>query len=132
MFEFMTIRELFELVRANNVMQLDGLQYVQLQGWVRTNRDNGSVGFIELNDGTYFKNCQLVYTPALANYEEISHCLTGTALTVVGKFNELQAKYGGESLFGQCGTSRHWCMFGASNGMWLWDSNRKRLIVQGG
>ncbi|MBQ6453557.1 MAG: molybdopterin-dependent oxidoreductase [Coriobacteriales bacterium] len=42
--------------------------------------------------------------------------------TVVGKFNELQAKYGGESLFGQCGTSRHWCMFGASNGMWLWDS----------
>ncbi|MCR5067226.1 MAG: asparagine--tRNA ligase [Erysipelotrichaceae bacterium] len=86
MFEFMTIRELFELVRANNVMQLDGLQYVQLQGWVRTNRDNGSVGFIELNDGTYFKNCQLVYTPALENYEEISHCLTGTALTVVGRF----------------------------------------------
>ncbi len=86
MFEFMTIRELFELVRANNVMQLDGLQYVQLQGWVRTNRNNGSVGFIELNDGTYFRNCQLVYTPALENFEEIGHCLTGTALTVVGKF----------------------------------------------
>ncbi|MBO4218860.1 MAG: asparagine--tRNA ligase [Erysipelotrichaceae bacterium] len=86
MFEFMTIRELFELVRANNVMQLDGLQYVQLQGWVRTNRNNGSVGFIELNDGTYFRNCQLVYTPALENFEEIGHCLTGTALTVVGRF----------------------------------------------
>ncbi len=86
MFEFMTIRELFELVKANNVMQLDGLQYVQLQGWVRTNRNNGSVGFIELNDGTYFRNCQLVYTPALENFEEIGHCLTGTALTVVGKF----------------------------------------------
>lgn len=86
MFEFMTIRELFELIKANNVMELDGLQYVQLQGWVRTNRCNGSVGFIELNDGTYFKNCQLVYTPALENFEEISKCLTGTALTVVGKF----------------------------------------------
>lgn len=42
--------------------------------------------------------------------------------TVVSKFNELQAKYGGESLFGMCGTSRVWCMFGASNGMYLWDS----------
>ncbi|MCI8367279.1 MAG: molybdopterin-dependent oxidoreductase, partial [Eggerthellaceae bacterium] len=42
--------------------------------------------------------------------------------TVVSKFDELQAKYGGESLFGMCGTSRVWCMFGASNGMYLWDS----------
>ena len=61
MFEFMTIRELFELIKANNVMELDGLQYVQLQGWVRTNRCNGSVGFIELNDGTYFKNSAGLY-----------------------------------------------------------------------
>ncbi len=86
MFEFMTIRELFEMIRANDVMQLDGLQYVQLEGWIRTNRFNGSIGFIELNDGTYFKNCQLVYTPALQNFEAVSKCLTGTALTVVGKF----------------------------------------------
>ncbi len=42
--------------------------------------------------------------------------------TVVSKFDELQDKYGGESLFGMCGTSRVWCMFGASNGMYLWDS----------
>ena len=86
MFEFMTIRELFELVYANDQITLDGLNYVQLQGWVRTNRFNGKVGFIELNDGTYFKNCQLVYTEQLANFEELSHQLTGTALTVTGKF----------------------------------------------
>ena len=42
--------------------------------------------------------------------------------TVVGKLDELQAKYGGESLFGMAGTSRVWCMFGSANGMWLWDS----------
>lgn len=42
--------------------------------------------------------------------------------TVVTKFDELQERYGGESLFGMCGTSRVWCMFGASNGMYLWDS----------
>ena len=32
MFEFMTIRELFELVYANDQITLDGLNYVQLQG----------------------------------------------------------------------------------------------------
>ncbi|MCR2037814.1 molybdopterin-containing oxidoreductase family protein [Adlercreutzia caecimuris] len=42
--------------------------------------------------------------------------------TVVSKLDELQAKYGGESLFGMAGTSRVWCMFGSANGMWLWDS----------
>ena len=31
--------------------------------------------------------------------------------TIVSKFDELQARYGGESLFGMCGTSRVWCMF---------------------
>ena len=54
MLAFMTVRELYELVQAQNQMEIDSLQYVTLQGWVRTNRDNGSIGFIELNDGTYF------------------------------------------------------------------------------
>ena len=74
MFEFMTIRELYDLIKTNNILEMDSLQYVQLQGWIRTNRCNGSVGFIELNDGTFFKNCQLVYTPQLANFSEISKC----------------------------------------------------------
>ena len=86
MFDFMTIRELYEMVNAKDTMHLDGIEYVQLQGWVRTNRNNGSVGFIALNDGTYFKNCQLVYTPELPNFDEIAKCLTGAALTVTGKF----------------------------------------------
>ena len=86
MFEFMTIRELYEMVRSNDPMRMDGVEYVQLQGWIRTNRSNGQVAFIELNDGTYFKNCQLVYTHELANFDELSKCLTGTALTVTGKF----------------------------------------------
>ena len=86
MLEFMTVRELYELVQAQNQMEMDSLEYVTLQGWVRTNRDNGSIGFIELNDGTYFRNCQLVYTKELADYDKVSHYLTGTALTVTGKF----------------------------------------------
>ena len=62
MFEYMTIRELYDLIVNDVELEKDSLDYVELQGWVRTNRNNGSVGFIELNDGTYFKNAQLVYS----------------------------------------------------------------------
>ena len=31
-------------------------QKVELQGWVRTVRDSKTFGFIELNDGSFFKN----------------------------------------------------------------------------
>lgn len=86
MLTFMTVRECYELVTSGNDLEMDQIEYVQLQGWVRTNRDNGSVGFIELNDGTYFRNAQIVYTTKLENYDEASHYLTGTAVTVTGKF----------------------------------------------
>ena len=51
----------------------------------QNNRNNGSIGFIELNDGTYFRNAQLVYSSDLANFQDVSKYLTGTALTVTGK-----------------------------------------------
>ena len=85
MFEFMTIRELYEMVYSNNHIECDSLEYVQLQGWVRTNRDNGKVGFIELNDGTYFRNAQLVYTD-VKDRNKISKFSTGSAITVTGLF----------------------------------------------
>jgi len=84
--EYDTVRELYEMVAADDASQLDGIDYVMLQGWIRTNRNSGALGFIELNDGSYFRNCQLVYDSSLANYDEVSHYLTGTALTVTGKF----------------------------------------------
>lgn len=86
MFEYMTIRELFELVSNNDELEKDNLDYVELQGWVRTNRNNGSIGFIELNDGTYFRNVQLVYTKDNKDFEQYCKYGTGTALTVMGKF----------------------------------------------
>ena len=86
MFTFMTIRELYELCSSNNQIELDQVEYIQLEGWIRTNRDNGSIGFIELNDGTFFKNCQIVYDNTLANHEEVGKYLTGTAINVMGKF----------------------------------------------
>lgn len=81
----MTARELFELALNNEPIEMDGLDHVQVQGWVRTNRNNKNVGFIELNDGTYFRNIQIVYGVDHPSFEEISHYLTGSALSVVGE-----------------------------------------------
>lgn len=86
MLTFMTIRELYEMSRFGSEVEKDSLEYVQIQGWVRTNRSNGSIGFIEFNDGTYFKNCQIIYTKENDQFSEIEKHLTGTALTVTGKF----------------------------------------------
>jgi asparaginyl-tRNA synthetase len=83
---FKTIRELFEAVNYGDSLMLDSIDEIELEGWIRTNRDNGSVGFIELNDGTYFKNAQLVYDSSLSNHDEVSHYISGTAIDVKGKF----------------------------------------------
>ena len=86
MFEFMTVRELYEICRADNAVETDNVEYVELEGWVRTNRDSGKLGFIALNDGSYFRNCQVVYLEEkLKNFDEVSHIATGSAIHVLGK-----------------------------------------------
>ena len=44
---------------------------IVLEGWVRTVRDSKNFGFIELNDGTFFKNVQIVFNDKLNNFDEI-------------------------------------------------------------
>ena len=56
-----------------------------VQGWVRTNRDSGSIGFISLNDGTCFKCLQIVYSGELGCHEQIKSVLTGACIRVGGK-----------------------------------------------
>lgn len=87
MFDFMTARELYEMVISGADFETESLEYVELEGWVRTNRNNGKVGFIALNDGTYFKNVQIVYLEeTLNNYDEAKRISTGSAIKVLGKF----------------------------------------------
>ena len=86
MLDFYTVRELYEMSVNGSSMELDQLEYVQVEGWIRTNRDSGSIGFIELNDGTYFKNVQIVYNPNLNNHDEVSKLLTGSSIKATGKF----------------------------------------------
>lgn len=58
---------------------------VTVGGWVRTIRDLKGFGFIELNDGSCFKNLQVVMeSAALENYKEIASQNVGAALIVTG------------------------------------------------
>ena len=63
-----------------------GGQTVTLCGWARTIRDMKTFGFIELNDGSCFKNLQVVMDAgALDNYKEIAAQNVGAALIVTGQ-----------------------------------------------
>ena len=58
---------------------------ISICGWIRTLRDSKTFGFIELNDGTFFKNLQIVFDDSLENFKEIAKLPISSSLTVVGK-----------------------------------------------
>lgn len=58
---------------------------VTLSGWVRTSRTSKSFGFIELNDGTHFKNIQVVFADNLPNFDELTKISLGSSINVTGK-----------------------------------------------
>ena len=67
-------------------MEALGGQDVLVSGWARTIRDMKTFGFIELNDGSCFRNLQIVMNAeTLANYREIAGQNVGAALTVRGR-----------------------------------------------
>lgn len=57
---------------------------IQVSGWVRTLRVSKAFGFIELNDGSFFKNVQIVFEENLENFEEISKITTGSSIVIKG------------------------------------------------
>ena len=77
--DFMKIAAIFA-----DMDQLDGKE-VTVGGWARTIRDMKNFGFVELNDGSCFKNLQVVMdATALENYKEIAAQNVGAALIVTG------------------------------------------------
>ncbi|MBQ6949568.1 MAG: asparagine--tRNA ligase [Firmicutes bacterium] len=75
----MLLRELYR-----NTAEYGG-QEVVIKGWVRNNRASNKFGFIELNDGSFFKSVQVVYEEEfLNNFEEIAKAYVATALEVKG------------------------------------------------
>ena len=64
--------------------QLGG-QKVTVAGWVRSVRDMKNFGFVTLNDGSCFKDLQVVMNREnLGNYEEVASCGVGAALIIEG------------------------------------------------
>ncbi|NLY43728.1 MAG: asparagine--tRNA ligase [Clostridiaceae bacterium] len=62
---------------------------VQVSGWIRTIRNSKSFSFVELNDGSFFKNLQVVLEENnLPNYKEVSKLNVGSAITVQGELVE--------------------------------------------
>ena len=60
-------------------------EIVSLEGWVRTLRDSKTFGFIELNDGSFFKNVQIVFNDELNNFEDIRKLSISSSISVTGK-----------------------------------------------
>jgi asparaginyl-tRNA synthetase len=58
---------------------------VQLSGWVRKIRDQKNFGFIELNDGTFFKGVQVVFDNKLANFDDVAKLSIASSVYVTGK-----------------------------------------------
>ena len=57
---------------------------ITIEGWVKTLRDSKTFGFIELNDGTFFKNVQVVFNDSLNNFEEIKKLTLSSSIKVLG------------------------------------------------
>ena len=60
-------------------------QKITVAGWARTIRASNVFGFIELNDGSYFKNLQVVFEDAkLENYKTIAKQNVGCSFIIEG------------------------------------------------
>ena len=78
MSQYTSIKSLFRGTPADGAT-------LKLSGWVRTVRDGKTFAFIELNDGTFFKNLQVVCDDTLENFQEVVKITTGSAIEVEGR-----------------------------------------------
>ena len=77
--EKVTIKDLYR----NTENYID--KTVEVAVWVRTVRDSKAFGFIELNDGSFFNNLQIVFNDKLANFEEVRKLTISSSIIVNGK-----------------------------------------------
>ena len=76
--ELVNIKELFR-----NESDYIGKE-VTIGGWIRSNRDTKTFGFLVVNDGTFFEPLQVVYSDKLYNFSAISKISVGAAVIVTG------------------------------------------------
>ena len=68
-----------------NIEKYEGNEIV-VEGWVKTIRDSKTFGFIELNDGSFFKNIQIVFDNNLDNFDDICKLPLSSSIKVTGTF----------------------------------------------
>ncbi len=76
--ELIEVREIFR----NKEAYFD--KEIEIGGWVRSNRDSKTFGFLVLNDGTFFEPIQVVYNDSMDNFDKICKVNVGAALIVKG------------------------------------------------
>lgn len=104
--KYIDLKDLFK--NSDNYLEKE----ITVNGWIKTNRDQKTFGFIVLSDGTTFNTLQIVYDENLQNFKEIAKLNVGCSITVKGKIIstpdskqkfEMQAKT--ITLDGNCDTS---------------------------
>ena len=77
--EFITVKELYR-----EKEQYIG-KTVKVAGWIRTSRVSKNFGFIELNDGSFFKNMQIVFDEKVENFKEVGKLAISSSILVEGE-----------------------------------------------
>lgn len=57
---------------------------ITVEAWVKTVRASKNFGFIEINDGSFFKNVQIVFNDSLSNFNEITKLTISSSIKVSG------------------------------------------------
>ncbi|MDY5000183.1 MAG: asparagine--tRNA ligase [Lachnospiraceae bacterium] len=57
---------------------------VTIGGWLRSNRDSKTFGFLTVNDGSFFESLQVVYSDNLENFQAITKLNVGAAVICTG------------------------------------------------
>ncbi|MDN5305111.1 MAG: asparaginyl-tRNA synthetase [Fusobacteriaceae bacterium] len=66
---------------------------IELSGWVKKIRDSKNFGFIELNDGSFFKGIQIVFErDIIENYDEVAKLSIISSIIVEGELVESLGK----------------------------------------
>ena len=63
---------------------------IEISGWVRKIRVSKGFGFIEINDGSFFKGVQIVFDETLPNFDEVSRVSIASSLIIKGLVVESQ------------------------------------------
>ena len=63
---------------------------ISISGWVKNLRSSNAFGFIEVNDGSFFKTVQVVFDDKLDNFDKVSKLTLSSSIVVTGTFNKTE------------------------------------------